>query len=78
MVVSDNGASAEGGVTGTTNEARFFNNVPGTVDDDLKVIDELGGPKHFNHYPWGLFAGQTLRSVGGSERPTGAARATCS
>ena len=60
MVVSDNGASAEGGVTGTTNEARFFNNVPGTVDDDLKVIDELGGPKHFNHYPWGwTFAGNT-------------------
>ena len=60
MVVSDNGASAEGGVTGTTNEARFFNNVPGSVDDDLTVIDELGGPKHFNHYPWGwTFAGNT-------------------
>ena len=28
MVVSDNGASAEGGVTGTTNEAQFFNNAP--------------------------------------------------
>ena len=60
MVVSDNGASAEGGVTGTTNEARFFNNCPATVEDDLAVIDELGGPKHFNHYPWGwTFAGNT-------------------
>ncbi len=59
MVVSDNGASAEGGVTGTTNEAQFFNNCPGPVEDSLKVIDELGGPKHFNHYPWGwTFAGQ--------------------
>src|SRR3712207_5812633 len=26
MVISDNGASAEGGPTGTTNEAQFFNN----------------------------------------------------
>jgi arylsulfatase A-like enzyme len=60
MVVSDNGASAEGGVTGTTNEAQFFNNCPETVEDGLKVIDELGGPKHFNHYPWGwTFAGNT-------------------
>jgi arylsulfatase A-like enzyme len=60
MVVSDNGASAEGGVTGTTNEAEFFNNCPGPVENDLKVIDELGGPKHFNHYPWGwTFAGNT-------------------
>jgi arylsulfatase len=60
MVVSDNGASAEGGVTGTTNEAEFFNNCQGPVEDGLKVIDELGGPKHFNHYPWGwTFAGNT-------------------
>ena len=60
MVISDNGASAEGGVTGTTNEAEFFNNCPGPVEDSLKVIDELGGPKHFNHYPWGwTFAGNT-------------------
>ena len=60
MVISDNGASAEGGVTGTTNEAQFFNNCPETVEDGLKVIDELGGPKHFNHYPWGwTFAGNT-------------------
>ena len=60
MVISDNGASAEGGVTGTTNEAQFFNNCPEPVEDSLKVIDEIGGPKHFNHYPWGwTFAGNT-------------------
>ena len=60
MVVSDNGASAEGGLTGTTNEAQFFNNCPESVEDGLKLIDELGGPKHFNHYPWGwTFAGNT-------------------
>jgi arylsulfatase A-like enzyme len=53
MVVSDNGASAEGGPHGSINENLFFNNVPETLEDALAVVDELGGPKHFNHYPWG-------------------------
>jgi len=60
MVISDNGASAEGGVDGSTNEANFFNNAPETVEEALAVLDELGGPKHFNHYPWGwTWAGNT-------------------
>jgi arylsulfatase A-like enzyme len=60
MVISDNGASAEGGPTGTTNEAQFFNNAQEPLEESLAVIDEIGGPKHFNHYPWGwTFAGNT-------------------
>src|SRR5438105_360008 len=60
MVISDNGASAEGGPTGTTNEAQFFNNAPEPFEDSLAAIDEIGGPKQFNHYPWGwTFAGNT-------------------
>ena len=60
MVISDNGASAEGGPTGTTNEAQFFNNAQEPVEDSLAAIDELGGPNHFNHYPWGwTWAGNT-------------------
>jgi arylsulfatase len=60
MVVSDNGASAEGGADGTTNEAQFFNNCPEPVAESLTHIDELGGPRFFNHYPWGwTFAGNT-------------------
>ncbi|MFF3726737.1 arylsulfatase [Streptomyces erythrochromogenes] len=60
MVVSDNGASAEGGVTGTTNEMQFFNNAPETLEESLARIDELGGPTTFNHYPWGwTWAGNT-------------------
>ena len=60
MVISDNGASAEGGPTGTTNEAQFFNNAQEPLEDSLKLIDEIGGPKHFNHYPWGwTWAGNT-------------------
>jgi arylsulfatase len=60
MVISDNGASAEGGPTGTTNEAQFFNNAQEPLAESLKLIDEIGGPKHFNHYPWGwTWAGNT-------------------
>ncbi|MEU7766791.1 arylsulfatase [Nocardia sp. NPDC049190] len=60
MVVSDNGASPEGGVTGTTNELQFFNNAPEPIEDSLRAIDELGSPSTFNHYPWGwTWAGNT-------------------
>ncbi|HKS46570.1 MAG TPA: arylsulfatase [Amycolatopsis sp.] len=60
MVVSDNGASAEGGVTGTTNELQFFNNAPEPLEESLRAIDDLGGPTTFNHYPWGwTWAGNT-------------------
>ena len=60
MLVSDNGASAEGGPTGTTNEMQFFNNAPEPLEDSVKPIDELGGPTTFNHYPWGwTWAGNT-------------------
>ena len=51
--VGDNGASAEGGLVGLLNENSFFNNVPESLQDNLKHIDELGGPKHFNHFPAG-------------------------
>ncbi|MER6319294.1 arylsulfatase [Streptomyces sp. NPDC001581] len=60
MVVSDNGASPEGGVTGTTNELQAFNNAPETLEESLARIDEIGGPATFNHYPWGwTWAGNT-------------------
>jgi arylsulfatase A-like enzyme len=60
MVISDNGASAEGGPTGSTNESKFFNNVPEDLKQNLAALDDLGGPKYFNHYAWGwTFAGNT-------------------
>ena len=52
-MVGDNGSSAEGGLNGLLNENSFFNDVPETLADNLKHIDELGGPKHFNHFPCG-------------------------
>ena len=60
MVISDNGASSEGGPNGSINENMFFNNVPETLEQNLAALDELGGPKYFNHYAWGwTFAGNT-------------------
>ena len=60
MVISDNGASAEGGVTGSFNEMLFFDRVPENFDDNLAMIDELGGTRTYNHYAWGwTWAGNT-------------------
>jgi arylsulfatase A-like enzyme len=60
VVISDNGASAEGGTHGSLNEAKFFNRVPETPAEILPRIDELGGPNAFNHYPFGwTWAGNT-------------------
>lgn len=60
MVMSDNGASAEGGRIGSTNEMRFSNHVPESLDDNLRALAELGGPAHWNHYPFGwAWAGDT-------------------
>jgi arylsulfatase len=50
-IAGDNGASAEGGIEGSVNENLFFNGFPEKWQDNLKVIDELGGPKHYNHFP---------------------------
>ncbi|MGP8052047.1 MAG: arylsulfatase [Desulfobaccales bacterium] len=60
MVLSDNGASAEGGPQGMVNEALFFNNVQGSLEENLAAIDKLGGPEVCNHYAWGwTWAGDT-------------------
>jgi arylsulfatase len=60
MLISDNGASAEGGPTGSVNEGKFFNNVPDDLKQNLAALDDLGGPKYFNHYAWGwTHAGDT-------------------
>ncbi|MXO58947.1 sulfatase-like hydrolase/transferase [Altererythrobacter salegens] len=60
MLVSDNGSSAEGGATGSVNENKFFNNVPDSLEQNLAAIEDIGGPKYFNHFPWGwTHAGNT-------------------
>ena len=61
ILVSDNGASMEGGTNGSFSEYMTFNNMPEeNVSFLLTKIDELGGPMTFSHYPRGwAMAGNT-------------------
>lgn len=60
MLISDNGASSEGGPTGSVNESLFFNNVPESLEENLRLMDKIGDPETFSHYPWGwAWAGDT-------------------
>jgi arylsulfatase len=54
FMMGDNGASAEGTLQGTTNEVgTAANGVTESIPFLLSMIDELGGPKTYNHYPVG-------------------------
>lgn len=53
ILLSDNGASGEGGPFGTFNEYRYFLGLEDPIEDSLSMIDELGGPSTHNHYPSG-------------------------
>jgi arylsulfatase len=59
-VLGDNGASAEGGMSGLFSEMTYFNGVTETVQDILKHYSELGGPSAYGHYAAGwAVAGDT-------------------
>ncbi len=53
VLVSDNGASGEGGPNGSVNENKIFNGIPDTIEENLKHLKDLGGPRTYNHYPTG-------------------------
>jgi arylsulfatase len=54
FIMGDNGASAEGSLQGTSNEmGTAGNGVPESLPYLLSVMDELGGPLTYNHYPVG-------------------------
>ncbi|HTY71215.1 MAG TPA: arylsulfatase [Actinomycetes bacterium] len=53
IIVSDNGASGEGGPNGSVNENKFMNGIPDTIEDNIKYLDVLGSPLTYNHYPTG-------------------------
>ncbi len=60
LLFSDNGTSAEGGPIGSLNELRFTHDMVDDMSDTLARIDDLGGFKAYNHYPWGwAWAGNT-------------------
>lgn len=50
---ADNGASGEGSPSGSVNENRFFNGYPDDIEQNLAMIDKLGSPDTYNHYPTG-------------------------
>lgn len=53
VLVSDNGASGEGGPHGSVSEFRFAQGRDEDVELNLARIDDLGGRKTYHHYPWG-------------------------
>jgi arylsulfatase len=53
ILVSDNGASGEGGPDGSVNENLLFNGIPDSLEANLAMLDELGGLRTYNHYPNG-------------------------
>ena len=56
MYAADNGASGEGSPSGSVNENKFFNGYPDELAENMKLIDELGGPNTYEHYPTGWAA----------------------
>jgi len=60
VLVSDNGASAEGGPEGSINDIRLSNLDPAGTAEMYERLDEIGGPLTHNNYPWGwTMAGNT-------------------
>lgn len=60
VLISDNGASGEGGFVGSVNEIIFFNSIPESVEENLRRYDAMGGPDSYGHYATGwALAGNT-------------------
>ena len=53
VVISDNGASGEGGPNGSANENKFFNGYLDSVQEAASALELLGSPETYNHYPVG-------------------------
>jgi arylsulfatase len=51
--IGDNGASMEGTLNGVLNEMTSLNGQSEDVAYLLKHVDDIGGPKSYNHYPVG-------------------------
>jgi len=53
LYAADNGASGEGSPNGTVNENKFFNSYPDELSENMKLLDKLGSPDTYGHYPTG-------------------------
>lgn len=63
MVLSDNGASQEGGPLGFVNAMAPFNMVAEPLDEKLARIDDIGGPDTHSNFPhgWAMTSNTPLR-----------------
>ena len=53
LLLSDNGASQEGGQFGVMHEWKYFNFVAESPDEAVARLDDIGGPNSHTNYPWG-------------------------
>ena len=53
LYAADNGTSGEGTPNGSVNENKFFNGYPDDLAENMKMMDKLGSPDTYNHFPTG-------------------------
>jgi arylsulfatase len=53
VLLSDNGASQEGGATGVLDEMKWFNGIRENPDEAIARLDDIGGPDSHCNIPWG-------------------------
>ncbi len=53
LVLSDNGASQEGGPLGFVNAMGPFSGIPEGIDEKLARVGDIGGPDTHSNFPWG-------------------------
>ncbi|MEZ5738066.1 MAG: sulfatase-like hydrolase/transferase [Burkholderiaceae bacterium] len=59
-LMSDNGASAEGGMHGLSSEITYFNGLSESIDDMMDKLEAWGDPSTYPHYAAGwAYAGST-------------------
>jgi arylsulfatase A-like enzyme len=56
IYAADNGTSGEGSPNGSVNENKYFNSWPDTMEENMKLIDKLGSPDTYEHFPTGWAA----------------------
>ena len=53
ILLSDNGASQEGGPLGVMHEMKYFNGILEKPEEAIERIEDIGGPHSHTNYPWG-------------------------
>ncbi len=53
LVLSDNGASQEGGPNGMVNAMGPYNLLPEPIEQKIARLDDIGGPDTHSNFPWG-------------------------